>query len=135
MCLEYNALLAQMEMKIIIYCVHVLTKNFLNCTINSYVQIVLKTVHIMQQQFFTFFYIHKKKIFNSQKFSATDFRWIYMFWDVLNTLWPFLENVCMYVCRSVYLYVCLLVCMSVCMSVDLYACMSSKFCGHYLKNY
>ena len=32
---------------------------------------------------------------DSWKFSTSGFRWIYMFWDVLNTIWPFLENVCL----------------------------------------
>ena len=38
---------------------------------------------------------------DSRKFLNSGFRWIYMFWDVLNTIWPFLENVCLYVlfCR------------------------------------
>ena len=44
---------------------------------------------------FTFFYMHKKKVLDSQKFSTSGFRWIYMFWDVLNTIWPFLKNVCL----------------------------------------
>ena len=29
-----------------------------------------------------------------RKFSTSSFRWIYMFWNVLKTIWPFLENVC-----------------------------------------
>ena len=66
---------------------------------------------------FTFFYIHKKKVLDSRKFSTDGFRWIDMFWDVLNTIWPFLENVCL----SVGLSVCLSVCRSVCLSV--------LFCG------
>ena len=45
--------------------------------------------------FFTFFYIHKKKVLDSRKFSTTGFRWIDMFWDVLNTIGPFLEKVCL----------------------------------------
>ena len=44
--------------------------------------------------FFTFFHIHKK-VLDSWKFSTPGFRWIHMFWDVLNTIWPFLENVCL----------------------------------------
>ena len=44
---------------------------------------------------FTFFCIHKKKVLDSRKFSASGFRWIDIFWDVLNTIWPFLENVCL----------------------------------------
>ena len=51
--------------------------------------------------FITFFYIHKKRVLDSRKFSTCSFRWIYMFWDVLNTIWPFLENVCPFVCLSV----------------------------------
>ena len=45
--------------------------------------------------FFTFFYTHKKKVLGSRKFSTSGFRWIYMFWDVLNKIWPFLESVCL----------------------------------------
>ena len=43
----------------------------------------------------TIFYIHKKKILNSRKFSTCDFRLIYMFWGILNSIWPFLKNVCL----------------------------------------
>ena len=49
---------------------------------------------------FTFFYIHKKKILDSRKFSTSDFRCIYMFWDVMNAIWPLLENACLPVCMS-----------------------------------
>ena len=45
----------------------------------------------------TFFYIHTKKIMDSRKFSTSGFRCIYIFWDVLKTSWPFLENICLYV--------------------------------------
>ena len=45
--------------------------------------------------FFTFFYVNKKKVLDSRKFSVLGFRWIYMFWDVLNMIWPYLENVCL----------------------------------------
>ena len=48
--------------------------------------------------FFTFFYIQKKKVLDMRKFSTSSLRWIYMFWDVLNTIGPFLENVCLSVC-------------------------------------
>ena len=44
--------------------------------------------------FITFFYVHKKKVFYSRKFSTSGFRWLCMFWDVLNTIWRFFENVC-----------------------------------------
>ena len=47
---------------------------------------------------FTFFCIHKKKELDSWKFSTFGCRWIYKFWDVLKTIKPFLENVCLYVC-------------------------------------
>ena len=40
-----------------------------------------------------FFYIHKKKTLKN--FRHPIFDGFYMFWDVLNTIWPFLE---MYVC-------------------------------------
>ena len=62
------------------------------------------------RHFITFFYIHRKKVLDSRKFSTSGFQWIYMFSDVPNTIWPFLENVCMSVSRS--------------------AGMSPKFCGH-----
>ena len=61
----------------------------------NYVSFVLKIV-----QFYTFFYIHKKKVLDSRKFPTFGFSWIYMFWDVLNTIWPFLENISLYVCTS-----------------------------------
>ena len=48
--------------------------------------------------FFTFFYIYKKKILDSGKFSTSGFWWFYMFWNVLNTIWLFRENVCLSVC-------------------------------------
>ena len=51
---------------------------------------------------FTFFYMQKKKVLDSRKFSTSSFRWIYMFWDVLNTIWPFLENVCLYVSKILW---------------------------------
>ena len=50
---------------------------------------------------FTFFYTHKNKVLDSRKFSKSSFRWIYMLWDVLNTIWSFLENVCLSVGLSV----------------------------------
>ena len=43
------------------------------------------------------FYTHKKKILNSWKFSTSDFRWIYMFWDE-HDLTIFRE--CLSVCMS-----------------------------------
>ena len=48
----------------------------------------------------SFFYIHKKKVLDSRKFLTSGFRLIYTFWDVLNTVWPFLEIVCPSVCLS-----------------------------------
>ena len=39
---------------------------------------------------------------DSQKFSASVFRWIYMLWDVLNAIWPFLENVCLSFCTILW---------------------------------
>ena len=50
--------------------------------------------------FFTFFYIHKKEVLDSWKFSTPNFRWIYMFWEAMNTIWIFRK------CLSVGLYVC-----------------------------
>ena len=41
----------------------------------------------MQIYFFTFFCIHKKKVLDLRKFSASVFRWMDIFWDVLNTIW------------------------------------------------
>ena len=38
---------------------------------------------------------------DSRKFSTSGFRWVYMFWDILNTIWPYLENVCLSVCMYV----------------------------------
>ena len=54
---------------------------------------------------FTFFYIHKKKVLDVRKFSTSGFRWIYMFRDVLNTIWSLPENVCLsaYVCIQKFL--------------------------------
>ena len=52
-------------------------------------------------QIFTFFYIYKKEVLGSRKFSTSGVRWIYIFWDVLNKIWPILENVCLLVCLSV----------------------------------
>ena len=49
----------------------------------------------IDKDFITFFYIHKKKILDSRKFSTSGFRCIHMFWDVLNSISPFLENVCL----------------------------------------
>ena len=57
---------------------------------------------------FSLFYINKKKVLDSRNFSTSGFRWIYMFWNILNTIWLFLKNVCPCVCM----------------------CMSPKFCGH-----
>ena len=48
--------------------------------------------------FFTFFYVHQKKVLDLWKFSTSSFLWIYMFWDVLNAIWLFLENNCLYLC-------------------------------------
>ena len=53
---------------------------------------------------YTFYFLlyKKKKVLVSCKFSFSGFRWIYTFWDVLNTIWLFLENVCL--CVSVYVW-------------------------------
>ena len=56
---------------------------------------------------FTFFCIHEKEVMDLQKFLTSNFWSIYMFWDVLNMIWPFLKNVCV--------------------------CMPPKFCGHCIK--
>ena len=47
---------------------------------------------------FTFFYIYKNQTLDSQKFSTSGFQWFSMFEDLLNMIWPFLENVCLSVC-------------------------------------
>ena len=48
---------------------------------------------------FTFFYMHKKKVLDSRKFSTSGFQRIYMFSDVLNTIWLFFKmSVCLHVC-------------------------------------
>ena len=60
--------------------------------------------------FITLFYTHKKKVLDSRKFWTYGFQRTYVFWDVLNTIWLFWENTCLY--------------------VDLSLCMSRKFCGH-----
>ena len=88
---QYSILFAYDAMKIVDFRLKIMAKkiNNLNCLL-----------HI-----FTFFYIHKKKVLDSRKFSTSGFRWIYMSWDVLNTIWPFLENVCLSVCLSVGLSV------------------------------
>ena len=49
----------------------------------------------------------RRKYWIRENFSTSGLRWIYMLWDVLNTIWPFLEN-CLSVCLSVS------VCRSVC---------------------
>ena len=51
--------------------------------------------------FYFLLYIPKKRVLNSRKFSTTGFWWIYMFSDVLNTIWPFLEKVSLPVCMYV----------------------------------
>ena len=58
-----------------------------------------KSLHIL-----LFFYIHKNKALDSQKFSISGFWWIYIFWDVLNMIWSFLENVWLSLRPSVCLY-------------------------------
>ena len=35
-----------------------------------------------------------------RNFSLASFRWICLLWDILNTIWPFLENVWLYVRMS-----------------------------------
>ena len=46
----------------------------------------------------SFFYLHKKKVLGSRKISTSSFRWVYLFWDVQNTIRPFLETVYPSVC-------------------------------------
>ena len=54
-----------------------------------------------RHQYFYFLLYKKEKVLVSCKFSISGFRWIYTFWDVLNTIWLFLENVCLSVCLCV----------------------------------
>ena len=60
---------------------------------------ILKIINI----FFPFYFLlyKKKKVLVSCKFSISGFRWIYTFWHVLNTIWLFLENVCLSMCLCV----------------------------------
>ena len=51
----------------------------------------LKSFHFQQKIIFIFFCIRKKKVLDSRKFRG--FWCIFMFWDVLNMMWPFLENI------------------------------------------
>ena len=46
--------------------------------------------------FFTFFFVHKKKILDKRKFWTSDFGW--SVFDVLNIICSFLGNVCLYIC-------------------------------------
>ena len=79
---------------------------FINYVYNIYVKSYLVTIarytsydfNRDSNYLFTFFHMHKKKVLDLRKFSTSGFRWIYMFWNVLNTIWPFLENVCLCVC-------------------------------------
>ena len=49
---------------------------------------------------FYFLLCKKKKIIVSRKFLPTSFWWIFKFWDFLNTIWLFLENVCLWVWQT-----------------------------------
>ena len=54
-----------------------------------------------------YFLLYKKKVLISCKFLISGFWWICTFWDVLNTIWLFLENVCVWrklcgKCKSVW---------------------------------
>ena len=60
-------------------------------------------LNVLAYYIFGFFYVHKKKVLDLRKFSTSSFLWIYMFSNVLNMIWPFLENICLLTC----LYVCL----------------------------
>ena len=47
---------------------------------------------------FYFFLYKQKKELVSCKFSTSSFWWTYTFWYALNTIWLYLENICMYMC-------------------------------------
>ena len=50
---------------------------------------------------FTFFHIlDMKKVSESWKFLTSSIWWIYTFWDVLNTISLFLQNVCLSTCGT-----------------------------------
>ena len=44
----------------------------------------------------------RRKYWIRESFLTSGFRCIYMFWDVLNTIWLFLENVCLSVIINVW---------------------------------
>ena len=52
---------------------------------------------------FTFFYIPYKKKVLDREISTSGFRRIYMFWDVLNTISLFIQNVCLCVTQILWL--------------------------------
>ena len=55
--------------------------------------------------FFTFFYIlYKKKALESWKFSTSGFWRIYKFWGVLNKISLFLQNICLSVCETNFMW-------------------------------
>ena len=66
------------------------------------VRLVTIDMKVTFPNIFTFFYMHKKKVKYSRKFSTSGFQWIYMFWDFLNTIWSFLGNVYMYVSKVLH---------------------------------
>ena len=68
---------------------------------------IARNVFSAELRFFTFFCIHKKKGLNLRKFSTSGFRWIYLFWHVMNIIWPFLKNIRQSAYRSDWLYACL----------------------------
>ena len=77
-------------------------------TLGCYQDFNVNTLKIIwiRYTYFYFFYRHKKKVLGSRKFSTSGFRWIYIFWDFQNPIWPFFKNIC------------------------LSSCMSPKFCGY-----
>ena len=62
---------------------------------------VVTTVMTIATLDYYFLLYKQKKVLVSCKFSISGFRGIYTFWDVLNTIWLFLENVCLSVCVPV----------------------------------
>ena len=76
-------------------------KNWIvNIPLESFLHKILTVFFLLSStdaycRIFTFFYAHKKKVLDSRKFSTSSLRWIDMLWNVLNTIWPFLENVCL----------------------------------------
>ena len=66
--------------------------------------ITFKQNSFLQKSYFYFILYKQNKKLVSCKFSTSGFCWICTFWDVLNTIWLFLENVCLCVCVTKILW-------------------------------